>query len=39
MVEGTGILFIMDYCLKKAHQKYIEGTLRWVFALILAELG
>lgn len=28
MVEGSGILFIMDYCLKKAHQKYIEGTLR-----------
>ncbi|AHF96491.1 CoA-binding protein [Desulfurella acetivorans A63] len=28
MTEGTGILFIMDYCLKKAYQKYIEGTLR-----------
>ncbi|MGB9755245.1 MAG: CoA-binding protein [Desulfurella sp.] len=28
LVENTGILFIMDYCLKKAHQKYIEGMLR-----------
>ncbi|OSS42291.1 Succinyl-CoA synthetase [Desulfurella amilsii] len=27
MVEGSGILFIMDHCLKKAHQKYIEGTI------------
>lgn len=27
MVKGTDILFIMDYCLKKAHQNYIEGTL------------
>lgn len=25
MVENTGILFIMGYCLKKAYQKYIEG--------------
>ncbi len=27
MLKGSNILFIMDYCLKKAYQKYIEGIL------------
>ncbi len=27
MLKDTNILFIMDYCLKKAYQKYIEGIL------------
>ncbi len=28
IAQDNGILFIMDYCLKKAYQKYIEGIIR-----------